>query len=87
MTLHEYGIALRRHWLVIAVVAVLGAVSGWGVSQLLPERFRAQATVMIIPARGDSTSELVQGSNYVQSLVQTYTILARSPGRDGGRTW
>ncbi|WP_404311368.1 polysaccharide biosynthesis tyrosine autokinase [Agrococcus terreus] len=79
MTLHEYGIALRRHWLVIAVVAVLGAVSGWGVSQLLPERFRAQATVMIIPARGDSTSELVQGSNYVQSLVQTYTILARSP--------
>ncbi|KAA6433040.1 polysaccharide biosynthesis tyrosine autokinase [Agrococcus sediminis] len=79
MTLHEYAAALRKHWLVIVLLAALGAGAGWGVSQLMPERFRAETTVMIIPARGDSTTELVQGSNYVQSLVETYTVLARSP--------
>ncbi|MFP5251889.1 MAG: YveK family protein, partial [Actinomycetes bacterium] len=79
MTLHEYAAALRKHWLVIVLLAALGAGAGWGASQLMPERFRAETTVMIIPARGDSTTELVQGSNYVQSLVETYTVLARSP--------
>lgn len=79
MTLREYAAAVRKYWLVIIVLGALGAASGWGISQFLPDRYRAETTVMIIPARGDSTSELVQGSNYVQSLVQTYTVLARSP--------
>lgn len=79
MTLHEYAAALRKHWLVIVLLAALGAGAGWGASQLMPERFRAETSVMVIPARGDSTVELVQGSNYVQNLVQTYTLLARSP--------
>lgn len=79
MTLHEYATALLKHWLVIILLAALGAGAGYGASQLMDERFRAETTVMIIPARGDSTSELVQGSNYVQSLVETYTVLARSP--------
>lgn len=79
MTLHEYATALLKHWLVIVVLAALGSAAGYGASQLMDERYRAETTVMIIPAHGDSTSELVQGSNYVQSLVETYTVLARSP--------
>ncbi|GEK78809.1 polysaccharide biosynthesis tyrosine autokinase [Agrococcus baldri] len=79
MTLHEYATALLKHWLVIVVLAVLGAAAGYGASQLMDERYRSETTVMISPARGDSTIELVQGSNYVQSIVQTYAVLARSP--------
>ncbi|MCH1882713.1 polysaccharide biosynthesis tyrosine autokinase [Agrococcus sp. ARC_14] len=79
MTLHEYATALLKHWLVIVVLALLGAAAGYGVSQFMDERYRSETTVMISPARGDSTSELVQGSNYVQSVVQTYAVLARSP--------
>ncbi|WP_072313815.1 polysaccharide biosynthesis tyrosine autokinase [Agrococcus sp. Marseille-P2731] len=79
MTLHEYVTALLKHWLIIVVLGTLGAIAGYGASQLMDERFRAETTVMISPARGDSTSELVQGSNYVQGLVQTYAVLARSP--------
>lgn len=79
MTLHEYAMALLKHWLVIVVLALLGVGAGYGISQLMDERFRAETTVMIIPARGDNTSELVQGSSYVQSLVETYTVLTRSP--------
>lgn len=79
MTLHEYVSALLKHWIVIVMLAALGAAAGYAASQFLPDRYRAETTVMIIPARGDSTSELVQGTNYVQSLVETYTVLARSP--------
>ncbi|QUW18946.1 polysaccharide biosynthesis tyrosine autokinase [Agrococcus sp. Marseille-Q4369] len=79
MTLTEYAAALRKHWLSILLLAVLGAGGGWGVSKAMPDTFRAETSVMVIPSRGDSTSELVQGSNYVQNLVQTYTLLARSP--------
>ncbi len=79
MTLHEYAAALLKHWLVIAALALLGAAAGYGLSQLMDERYRSETTVMISPARGDSTIELVQGSNYVQSVVQTYAVLARSP--------
>lgn len=79
MTLDEYAAALLKHWLVIVVLAALGAAAGYGASHFMPDRYRAETTVMIIPARGESTSELVQGSNYVQSLVETYTVLVRSP--------
>lgn len=79
MTLHDYVKALTKHWLVIVLLIFLGAGAGYGFSQLLDERFRSETTVMISPARGDSAAELVQGSSYVQSLVDTYAVLARSP--------
>lgn len=79
MTLVEYLTTLRRYWILIVA---LGAVAGGGAfayAQTLPKVYGSQASVMVIPARGDTTGELVQGSNYVQNLVQTYTILASSP--------
>lgn len=79
MTIHDYLLALRRLWFVIVGLAVVGALAAYGYSQTLTAQYRAQASVMIIPARGDNTSELVQGSNYVQNLVQTYAVLATSP--------
>jgi len=34
---------------------------------------------MVISTKGTTTGELLQGSTYVQSLVQTYTVVAASP--------
>lgn len=79
MTLRDYLLSLKKYWLVIVALTVLGAGAGYLYAQSQPEVFRSQATVMVIPARGDNTSELVQGSNYVQNLVQTYAVVATSP--------
>ena len=79
MTLHDYAMALRKHWLIIIVLAVLGGGAAFAYSQVLPEQYRSESSVVVIPVRGDNTTELVQGSNYVQNLVQTYTVLATSP--------
>jgi len=79
MTLHEYVTTLRRHWIVIGVAAFLGALVAYGYAQTLPEQFRSKASVIVLPDRGENTTELVQGSNYVQSLVQSYAVVAASP--------
>ncbi|AMG83549.1 MULTISPECIES: polysaccharide biosynthesis tyrosine autokinase [Microbacterium] len=79
MTLQDYFQALRGHWVVIIVLTLLGGGAAYGYSQLVDPEYRAEAQVMVIPTRGESTSELLQGSNYVQSLVQTYTLLVVSP--------
>ncbi|WP_394280179.1 polysaccharide biosynthesis tyrosine autokinase [Microbacterium sp.] len=79
MSLNDYFLALRKQWLVIIALALIGAAIGYGYAQTQPNVYRSQAAVVVLPARGDSTAELVQGSNYVQSLVRTYTLIATSP--------
>lgn len=79
MTLHDYFSALRKRWVLLLLLALMGGAIGYGYGALQPDTYRAQASVVVVPARGDSTSELVQGSNYVQGLVATYTVVATSP--------
>lgn len=79
MTISEYWLALRIRWPLIVALTVLGGILGYAVAQLQPDVYRTQTSVVVIPARGDSTTELVQGSNYVQGLVQTYAVVATSP--------
>lgn len=79
MSFAEYMKALRTHWFLILTLGVLGAVGAFLYAQRLPVLYSSQASVMVIPARGETTVELVQGSNYVQNLVQTYALLASSP--------
>lgn len=79
MTLQDYIDALRRQWIVIVALTVLGAGAAFGYARTLPPEYSSTAAVMVIAQRGDSTNELVQGSSYVQSLVQTYAVLASSP--------
>lgn len=79
MTLQDYIDALRRQWIVIVALTVIGAGAAFGYARTLPPEYSSTAAVMVIAQRGDSTNELVQGSSYVQSLVQTYAVLASSP--------
>lgn len=79
MSLQDYLDALRRQWIVIIALTIIGAGAAYGYSRTLPPEYSSTAAVMVIPQRGDSTNELVQGSSYVQSLVQTYAVLASSP--------
>lgn len=79
MDLDDYVAALRRQWIVILILTALGGAVAYGYSQSLPKQYQSRASVIVVPARGNSTSELMQGANYVQNLVQTYTVLATSP--------
>lgn len=79
MTLREYVTAVLRHWVVVAVCAVLGALAGFGYARSEPKVYQSSASVMVVPEQGENAAELVQGSNYVQNLVASYAVLAQSP--------
>lgn len=79
MTLHQYLAALRQYWIMIVSLTVAGTVIGVVLASLLPDQYRSTASVMIVAERGENSAELVQGSNYVQSLVQSYSTLVTKP--------
>ncbi|WP_243231856.1 polysaccharide biosynthesis tyrosine autokinase [Microbacterium sp. CIAB417] len=78
MTVGDYARAVLRSWLVVVVLAVLGATGGFVLAKLTPETYSSTGALLVTSDRGESTSELVQGSAYVQDLVATYVLLARS---------
>ncbi|MCM3778111.1 polysaccharide biosynthesis tyrosine autokinase [Microbacterium hydrocarbonoxydans] len=78
MTVGDYLRAIVRSWLVVVILAILGVAGGYGFAKFTPDTYRSTGAVLVTSDRGDSTSELVQGSAYVQNLVATYVLLARS---------
>ncbi|WP_342372835.1 polysaccharide biosynthesis tyrosine autokinase [Propioniciclava soli] len=79
MSVAEYFAIIRRNLGLILILAILGGASLFLYSETQPKLYQSYASTMVIPRQGGSTSELVQGSNYVQNNVQTYAQLAASP--------
>ncbi|NEM89971.1 polysaccharide biosynthesis tyrosine autokinase [Galbitalea soli] len=70
---------LRKYWVLIVVLTVLGGGAGFVYSLTLPALYRSTSSVFVSSQRGDTTSELVQGSTFTQNLVQSYAQLATLP--------
>lgn len=79
MTIHDYIAAIRKQWIVIAVLTALGAGAGFGVAQTMPDVYRSTASAYASTVSGETTGELVQGSTFVQGIVQSYATVATSP--------
>jgi len=75
----EYLLALRKRWLVIAALGLLGALGGWLYAQTIPATFRSTASVFVSLNEGGSAGELVQGSNFIQNSVTSFGRLASMP--------
>lgn len=79
MSAADYIRILRRSLLLIIALAALGGVAALGYAETQTKLYRSYTSAMIIYRQGGTTSELLQGSNYVQNNVQTYALLATSP--------
>ena len=75
----EYLSALRKRWLVITLLAVLGAGAGFGLAKTTVPTYRASTTTFVSLARGETVNELVQGTMYTQNLVESFARLATMP--------
>lgn len=71
--------ALRRRWHVIVTLVLIGAGLGVANSATTVPTYTASSTVLFSLDRGQTVNELVQGATYAQSLVKSYTVIARSP--------
>lgn len=79
MELAVYLGTLRRRWLFITTLALLGASIGFVLGLNSPKMYKATSSVFVSTQRGSTTTELVQGSTFTQNLIQSYAKLAKMP--------
>jgi capsular exopolysaccharide synthesis family protein len=79
MTPTDFLATLRRQWATVVVLGIIGATAGFGLARLTPDSFQSTSSVFVSAQRGDSATELVQGSTFTQNIVQSYAELATMP--------
>lgn len=67
---------VRMHWITIVVLALIGAVVGFGLSRVLPKEYQAQAQLILVIADTESTGDLPQISKYAQEQARNFSVLA-----------
>ncbi|WP_158437807.1 polysaccharide biosynthesis tyrosine autokinase [Naasia lichenicola] len=75
----RYFVALRKHWLVIIALGIVGALGAALFASVQPIEYQATSSVIVSSTRGETTQELVQGSTYTQDTVASYAALAKLP--------
>ncbi|WP_051681845.1 polysaccharide biosynthesis tyrosine autokinase [Cellulomonas sp. HZM] len=75
----EYVAALRKRWLVILLLAVIGAGLGYWKASSTEPLYRSTSKVYVSLTRGDTVGDLVQGSTYTRNLVESFAQLATMP--------
>lgn len=78
MTLIDYAKTLRRNWALIAVLTILGFSVGYLSAAGQTAVYQTSSSVLVTSELGNSGSDLVQGSTYVENLVASYVNLATS---------
>src|SRR5277367_1575505 len=80
LTAADYMAMLRRRWVLIVVLALVGPPLAYGVSRVLPERFRSQTLVLIEqPTISNKIVESLETSDINQRLSSMQQqILSRS---------
>lgn len=72
-----YGRILREGWVIIVILAVLGAGFGWVVTKLLPETYAATSTLLL---RVDSNeASLFERNQFSLARIKSYPPLVDSP--------
>ncbi len=75
----EYLRVIGRRWLVIVTLGLLTAGAALAYASTLPTLYQSTSSVFVSSLRGETTSELVQGSTFTQDVVQSYAQLATMP--------
>lgn len=80
MELRDYLRLLRRRWLVIALLTVLGIGGALGFSVTVTPEYSARAQVFVSLRGGaDSTGDLLQGANFTLRQVRSYVQIVTTP--------
>mgnify|MGYP000165097377 CR=1 FL=1 len=77
MTLQEYLRVVRAHWLVIAVLTVLGGALAFGWTLLQPKVYTANASALVTESTAGVSDSTILG-NDAESNVKSYVDIAKS---------
>ncbi len=79
MELRDYVAVLRKYWISIVCVTLLGIAAATVVTLATPPTFTARGAVFLAVRGGDSASELAQGASYATNQVRSYAQIATTP--------
>ncbi|WP_062296243.1 polysaccharide biosynthesis tyrosine autokinase [Demequina maris] len=75
MELQDYVRILRKNWVLILVLAVLGGAAGLAYSLVATPTYSASSKVFVSTSGGSTVSDLAQGNSFTQQRVKTYADL------------
>lgn len=79
MGLQDFTRTVRKRWRVLLSVLLVTVALAAGATLASPKTYAARSQVFVSVQLGDSTSDLVSGSTYAQSQVQSYIDVVTSP--------
>jgi len=79
MELRDYLVVLRKYWLSIVAITVLGIAAAACISLLMKPVYTAQTAVFLSVNGGNSASDLVQGANYASNQVNSFAQVVTTP--------
>jgi capsular exopolysaccharide synthesis family protein len=77
--LSDYIRILRKSWILIVVLALVGVAGAATLSLLQTPQYNAASKVFVSTQSGGTVSELAQGSTFTVQRVTTYSDLATTP--------
>lgn len=79
MDLSDYVRILRKNWLVVVVLTLLGLGAAAGYTATRTPIYESSSTVFVSTQAGSTTAELQQGSTFTQARINTYVGLVNTP--------
>jgi len=79
MELRDYLTVLRKYWVSVVAITLLGVLGAGAVSLLTKPTFTAGSAVFLTVQGGASAGELLQGANYAANQVRSYAQVATTP--------
>ena len=79
MELADYLVVLRKYWISILAVTLIGVLAAAGVSLLITRTYTASTSVFLTVQSGDSAGELQQGSTYAENQVKSFAQVVTKP--------
>lgn len=73
---NDYWKALRKSWIVIVALTIVGGLVGIGYTATLADSYRAESSLFVASSTNSNGSDLSQGSTFAQNVVQSYAGLA-----------
>ena len=79
MELRDYVAVLRKYWVSIVGVTLLGLATSAVITLVTPPSYTARTAVFISVRGGDTAGELLEGANYATNQVRSYAQVATTP--------
>ncbi|MDQ1536846.1 MAG: tyrosine-protein kinase, partial [Actinomycetota bacterium] len=79
MELHNYIVILRKRWVSILMITAFALTGSAAATLTATPTYQAKSQVFVSASTGGSTSDLLQGSNFTQNRVKSYTDMVTSP--------